>query len=614
MSERDSGMTTARRRTWVRLAVAVLLVAVLALLPWIGSSFTVFVATRILILGIFAMAFDLVFGFGGMPSLGHAAFYGLGAYVVGLGITRWGWGAGTVLVVAILGAAVLGLVTGMLTLRTRGIYLLLLTLAIGEAVWAVAFQQVSLTRGDNGIANIGRDTLPEVVRSTNGFYLLALAVFVVVYLVLRWYTRSSFGRVLVGARESESRMAAFGYRVGAYRVAAFTVSAALASIAGVLSAYLIEFVNPDVLDWPVSAEILLVTILGGAGTIVGPAVGAGFLITFETLVSQYSERWMLALGVVYIVVILFLPEGLASLGRRVRRRLGRQGPVADRDESDEEERLERASETALASLEAGRTDVAPIPDPGRDAQPAIETRGLSCYFGGVAAVDRLDLTIARGERRAIIGPNGAGKTTLFRLISGELRPTEGAVSILGTDVTKWPEYRRARLGVSRTFQITNLMRRLTVHENVLLAVAAGAGKRYELRDLERDPELRERTRDLLASWRLEAYSGEPADEIPYGAQKLLEIVLALATEPEILLLDEPTAGLAPGEAAQVIDILRQMPESVTLMLIEHDMDVAFGVADRVTVVVDGSELVTGSPEEVRSSPEVLAAYMRQVTQ
>src|SRR5690606_21628842 len=320
MSERDSGMTTARRRTWVRLAVAVLLVAVLALLPWIGSSFTVFVATRILILGIFAMAFDLVFGFGGMPSLGHAAFYGLGAYVVGLGITRWGWGAGTVLVVAILGAAVLGLVTGMLTLRTRGIYLLLLTLAIGEAVWAVAFQQVSLTRGDNGIANIGRDTLPEVVRSTNGFYLLALSVFVVVYLVLRWYTRSSFGRVLVGARESESRMAAFGYRVGAYRVAAFTVSAALASIAGVLSAYLIEFVNPDVLDWPVSAEILLVTILGGAGTIVGPAVGAGFLITFETLVSQYSERWMLALGVVYIVVILFLPEGLASLGRRVRRR------------------------------------------------------------------------------------------------------------------------------------------------------------------------------------------------------------------------------------------------------------------------------------------------------
>src|SRR5690606_29900791 len=411
---RDSGMTTARRRTWVRLAVAVLLVAVLALLPWIGSSFTVFVATRILILGIFAMAFDLVFGFGGMPSLGHAAFYGLGAYVVGLGITRWGWGAGTVLVVAILGAAVLGLVPRMLTLRPRGIYLLLLTLAIGEAVWAVAFQQVSLTRGDNGLANIGRDTLPEVVRSTNGFYLLALAVFVVVCLVLRWYTRSSFGRVLVGARESESRMAAFGYRVGAYRVAAFTVSAALASIAGVLSAYLIEFVNPDVLDWPVSAEILLVTILGGAGTIVGPAVGAGFLITFETLVSQYSERWMLALGVVYIVVILFLPEGLASLGRRVRRRLGRQGPVADRDESDEEERLERASETALASLEAGRTDVAPIPDPGRDAQPAIETRGLSCYFGGVAAVDRLDLTIARGERRAIIGPNGAGKTTLFR--------------------------------------------------------------------------------------------------------------------------------------------------------------------------------------------------------
>src|SRR5690606_4992452 len=154
------------------------------LLPWIGSSFTVFVATRILILGIFAMAFDLVFGFGGMPSLGHAAFYGLGAYVVGLGITRWGWGAGTVLVVAILGAAGLGLVTGMLTLRTRGSCLVLLALAVGEAVRAVAFQQVSLTRGDNGIANIGRDTLPEVVRSTNGFYLLALAVFVVVYLVL----------------------------------------------------------------------------------------------------------------------------------------------------------------------------------------------------------------------------------------------------------------------------------------------------------------------------------------------------------------------------------------------------------------------------------------------
>ena len=246
--------------------------------------------------------------------------------------------------------------------------------------------------------------------------------------------------------------------------------------------------------------------------------------------------------------------------------------------------------------------------------PAIHVADLGVAFGGVHAVDRVAMTVPAGEHRAVIGPNGAGKTTLFNLIGGQLRPDSGTVRLHGDDVTRLPAHRRVRRGLARTFQITDLFAGLTVHENVLLAVAAGdrAVTRTFWRPLFGLPEPRKRTRELLRRWDLWSERDREVSALAYGRQRVLEIVLALASDPSVLLLDEPTAGLAAADAALMVDLTRALPEDLTLLLIEHDMEVAFGLADTITVLMHGAILAQGSPEQIRGNEEVVTAYLGEL--
>ena len=306
------------RRDWLRLVAIVAGVLMLAALPALVPGFYVTLATRMLILGLFATAFNIVFGFGGMHSLGHAAFFGLGGYAVGLGVTRWEWGFVTILVVAVALGAAVGLVYGVLTQRTNGIYLLLLTLALGQAVWGLAFQQVALTRGDNGIAGVERAVIPLVGAGALSWYHFVVVVALLGMGVLWWFTRSPVGRAIVGSRESRSRMAALGFRVGVYRNVAFVVSGAFTALAGVLYAWHHRFVSPEMLFWEMSALILVVAVIGGANTFLGPALGAAIIVGLEFWVSLYTARWMSVLGLVYIATILLLPQGILGLFDRRR--------------------------------------------------------------------------------------------------------------------------------------------------------------------------------------------------------------------------------------------------------------------------------------------------------
>jgi branched-chain amino acid transport system permease protein len=305
-----------RRQVTVAAVFAAGFVA-LAALPFVLPGFYVSLASRILIVALFALAFNVVFGMGGMPSLGHAAFFGLAGYTVGLGVVRWDWGFATIVVVALTLGAAMGALFGVLTQRSKGIYLLLLTLALGQAVWGLAFQQVALTRGDNGISGVARDVIPL---GPLNYYHFVLAVTVSAAVLLWAFTRSAVGRTIVGCRESPTRMAALGYPVGTYRIVAFVVSGTFSALAGVLYAWHFRFVSPDMLAWETSALVLVVAVLGGARTFAGPAVGAAVIIGLEFWVSLYTDRWMTVLGLVYIVVILFLPDGILGLGERLRRR------------------------------------------------------------------------------------------------------------------------------------------------------------------------------------------------------------------------------------------------------------------------------------------------------
>ncbi len=605
---------TSRSLSWPgravgRLLVTLMVIAVLSLVPLVLSSFYVFVATRVLILALFAMAYDVVFGYGGMPSLGHAAFFGLGAYALGLGVSRWEWGFAQVVVVALLAGAILGLLTGILTIRTRGMHLLLLTLALGQAIWGLAFQQVSFTKGDNGISGITRETVPLAAADTTSFYLFVAALAVLAYLLLCRYLRSVMGRVLVGVRESETRMAALGFRVPVYRVAAFVVSGSLSALAGVLSVYLVGFVGPDTLNWPLSAEVLLVAILGGAGTLIGPALGSAFLVTFETLVSARCQRWMLMLGATYVVVGLALPGGLMGLVKRLRTR-----PPSPTGGAPGDEIVSIVVPGSPARPIGEAFAAPPAPAPLLPVAPALETRSISQHFDGLAALQDVSISVGKGERRVIIGPNGAGKSTFFNVVSGQQPPTSGRVLLFGEDVTPTRPFARARLGVGRTFQIPNLLARVTVFENAKLAVAADRGPRYGMwQDLDSHRPVVDSAQRLLETWGLWAHQGQVVAELAYGLQRILEIVLALAGEPKLLLLDEPTAGLATTEAAVVVDLIKQLSRDLTIVMIEHDMDVAFAIADSVTVLVDGATLATGVPADIRTRSDVLAAYIGEQT-
>ena len=234
---------------------------------------------------------------------------------------------------------------------------------------------------------------------------------------------------------------------------------------------------------------------------------------------------------------------------------------------------------------------------------------VSIRFGGVAALSNVSLSLKPGERRALLGPNGAGKTTLFNVIGGQLRPDSGRVALFGEDATGLPPYRRAHRGLARTFQITRLFPLLTAEENVLLAVAGLDRRRYRMhRPIRSYRDFRARALGLLRLWKMEALADRPVRNLSYGDQRQLEIVMALAHEPKLLLLDEPTAGLSIGETKAVTSLIRGLARDVTILFVEHDMDVAFELADWITVLSGGTIVADGSPAEIRDSAKVREIY------
>jgi len=295
----------------VKAALIAACVIALAVAPRVLSVFYVNVLSQILIFGIFAMGFDLVFGYGGKASLGHAAFYGLGAYAIAIGAKQHHLAPGTAILLAIASGALLALLFGLLALRTEGIYFLLMTLALGQAVWGLAVKQVAITKGDNGISGIARPRLLGLsLRPPDHFYYAALLCLVVVGLLLFLIVRSPFGRALAGARESESRMAALGYDVRIYRLGAFAISGACAGLAGALLAYFNGSAGPSTMNWTVSADVLVASIFGGPDTVIGPLIGAGLIQGTELLVSSHTEHWKTVLGLIYVATILILPRGI----------------------------------------------------------------------------------------------------------------------------------------------------------------------------------------------------------------------------------------------------------------------------------------------------------------
>lgn len=294
----------------MKLVAVAAVVAVFLALPFVLSEYYVSLATRMVILALFAMSLDLLLGYAGLGSLGHAAFFGVSAYGAALLVLRAGWSPWLSLVSGVALATLTGAVYGLLALRARGTYFLMITLALAQVLWGIAFGWRTMTGGDDGLPNVPR---PELVTGTLPFYYFTLLIVGLAAALLFCVVRSPFGYALRGIRESETRMLALGYDAWLYKYLAFVLAAAFAGLAGALYAYYNKFVGIDYLHVVRSAEALLMVILGGAGTLLGPAIGAALIVLLENVISAYTQRWLLVLGAIYVVVTLLAPRGLVGL-------------------------------------------------------------------------------------------------------------------------------------------------------------------------------------------------------------------------------------------------------------------------------------------------------------
>ena len=316
------------RMTTRRWLTAILLMGILLLLvlPYFLSPYYLGLVVKMMIFAMFAMSLDLLIGYTGMASLGHAAYFGIAAYATGLLALRLGWSVWLALPAGLVAAALTATLFGLLALRTRGSYFLMITLALSQVLWGIASGWRTLTGGDDGLPEVPRPDLglPWSLADSTPFYYFVLFFVMVGTLLLVRIVTSPFGYALRGIRESETRMLALGYNVWRYKLVAFIIAAMLGGLAGCLYVYFNRFVSPDYIHVVRSAEVLLMVILGGAGTLIGPAIGAALIVLLENIISTYTERWLILLGFVYVLVALFAPSGLVGLVRSFRKR--RAGP------------------------------------------------------------------------------------------------------------------------------------------------------------------------------------------------------------------------------------------------------------------------------------------------
>lgn len=574
------------------LAGLALLGAVIA--PFFISTFTLTIATNAIVFAIFAVSLNLILGYAGLPSLGHAAFFGCGAYAVGLLAQSGIHNFVIELVAAIVSSALLGFVLGPILLRTRAIYFLMATLAVGEVMRNLAISWRTVTNGDDGLYGI---KLPGYLADGRHFYFFLLAALVVVVAVIAMLMRAPFGHTLRAVRDNRNRAAVLGIRPLTIEMSAFVFSAAIAGFAGAMFAYAKGFVSPGVLSVETSADVLLMVVLGGPATLLGPVTGAVVIEAIRGIGSTYTNRWLTILGLLAVVVAL---DPRQYFRRRSRKTPTLSEAAEASSQSKAAEPLDKPS--ACPGLPASRR--------GSSARTAIGATGVAKHFGGLSVLNDISIDVAEGERRGLIGPNGAGKTTFLNILSGLTPPNSGRIYFGDRDITSLPPSERAKLGIGRTFQIGNLFDENTVRENIVLGLLARDGHSLHFaRALSRYDKLQNEASQLLDDWGLRDWERVPVKVLAYGQRRLVEIVLAVSQRPKVLLLDEPAAGLSGNETKVIIQTISKLDPQLSLIIVEHDMDLVFSICDSVTVIANGRVLAEGAGDRVRRDKSVVEAYL-----
>jgi branched-chain amino acid transport system permease protein len=552
------------------------------------------------------VGFVLLLGYAHQLAFGQAGFLMIGGYTNAILCANYHWDPFVALLVGIVIAMALALAIARPLLKLRGFVLAIASLAMQLIFIVIAIEAVPITGGALGTQGVPKFAILGIpVTNDVAFYYVCWAMAFVCVAIGLNIDRSRIGRALKAIAASESAAGSVGIEIVTYKVQMFVISAGMASVAGSLGAHYLRAMDPNVYGFAYSLNLLTAVIIGGLTSIWGGVLGASAITAIRELLRSLSlPLWeSVIMGTLTVMVLIVFPQGIAgaigALFDRVTRRIQGQWTIT------------------VAPDPAALLPVRNVPAPG---SVLLEVEGVSRSFGNLRAVDSVDATIEAGSIVALIGPNGAGKTTLFNLIGGYQPLDSGTIKFLGRPIEKLMPNDIARLGIGRTFQNLQLFDNLTVLENVmcgrfrlnrssLLAISA----RLPLVAREEE-ETRRAARAALAFVGLRGAEECPPSALSFGHQRLVEVARALALEPTLLLMDEPASGLNDTETEQLAElVLRICTLGVTVLLVEHDMRLVMGLADKLVVMHHGLKIADGSPDEVRGQPEVIAAYLGQET-